>query len=329
MKESPKEISLQKKVYRFISDPSKVFSTTSGKRLQILSPGQLNRNEGPDFLDTALLLNGTILICDAEFHSKASDWDLHQHLQNPNYRNVGLHIVIENDKKIDFPFETLVIKTSDLKDIDYSTNAGSFEVIESYEEIQNYALFRLLRKTAEAKIIVENMNLEQSFATLIKNFLYRYFSKRHRPIYEKIDIEKFVKDFTESEMTVFLRNIQVGLNFNVSEQIFKLMKTKISTEGNHLRREIILNCLLPLSLAIANEEQRISLFVWFWSTPSLNSYGVLKRKFKNLPQNFLWQQQGLLEILQEYGKKSAGNTPKNLKIGEVLNFFVVGNPPFK
>jgi hypothetical protein len=83
-----------------------------------------------------------------------------------------------------------------------------------------------------------------------------------------------------------------------------MTKQKIAGEGVHLRREILLNAIIPMALALAEEETRIALFAWFWSTPALHSYGVLKRKFPNLPQEFLWQQQGMLEYMREHGRKS-------------------------
>lgn len=324
-----KEISLQQKVHKLISDPSLVFTTDSGKRLQFLSPGYLNRDKGPDFKDIAILLNGSIIICDAEFHKNASDWLAHNHSSDPEYSKVALHIVLNKDVELTSNIETLILKQEDLPLIYYdSLQIEPNDLIDSLEEIQNYALLRLLRKTSEAKVLLEKMNLRDAFETLLKNFLYKYASRKRRPIYKNQNLDELITKLKSSELLVFLEDIQNNLEFNIPERFFKLMKTKFHNEGNHLRREILLNCLLPLSLAIANEEQRINLFVWFWSTPALNSYGILTRKFKNIPQNFIWQQQGMLEILYSYGRRQKISNSQFLKIGEVLNFFFVGNPPF-
>lgn len=48
MKLSEKQ--LQPKLHKYISNPSLVFATLSGKRLQILSPGKLNVKEGLRFI---------------------------------------------------------------------------------------------------------------------------------------------------------------------------------------------------------------------------------------------------------------------------------------
>jgi len=117
----------------------------------------------------------------------------------------------------------------------------------------------------------------------------------------------------------------------IPDKMMQLLKEKISDEGAALRREIILNCILPLSLAIADDKARINLFLWFWSASALNIYGVLKRKFPNVPQNFLWQQQGMLEYMKEYGTKK--NVEKEAfsgyGFGELLSFYYEGKTPYK
>lgn len=328
MKQSAKELIWQKNIHRYISDPSKIFRTLSGKRLQFLSPGQLNKNPGPDFLDIAILINSNIQICDCEFHIKASDWIYHGHSFDPMYSNVGLHIIFENDLDIPEKFETLLLSPKELPDTEKEENIPENEYFETMEELQNYALLRLLRKTADAKILVNSLKLQDALKLSIKNFMLKYLSKRHRPLLKITNLDEFVETLTNSELYNLLLDIQNDVQFNFTERFYLMMKKKIYTEGNHLRREILLNCVLPLALAIANEEQRINLFVWFWSTPALNSYGILTTKFKNIPQNFIWQQQGMLEILNSFGKKTKISNHNFLKIGEVLNFFQVGKPPF-
>jgi len=117
----------------------------------------------------------------------------------------------------------------------------------------------------------------------------------------------------------------------VPDVIQTLIRNKILDEGAHLRRELILNCVLPLSLCLAGEEARISLFLWFWSTPALHPYGLLNRRFKELPQNFLWQQQGMLEYIREHGRKGnvVSEAIKEYGFGEILSFYRLGRSPFR
>ncbi|MFN3782014.1 MAG: hypothetical protein ACK4SO_07550, partial [Candidatus Kapaibacteriota bacterium] len=250
--------------------------------------------------------------------------------KNPLYSNVGLHIVFYNDTNIEANFETLVLNPEQLPNIDSEkSDFEPNEYIDYLEEIQSFALLRLLRKTSEAKVLIDNLPLDIAFENSLRNFLQKYSTRKHRPIYRMDSFEELISILKNSEMLKFLIEIQNQTATNIPERMFQMMKARFHNEGNHMRRELILNCLLPLALAIANEEQRIKLFVWFWSTPALSSYGILTRKFKNLPQNFIWQQQGMLEILNTYQKSSKTKSKNLLKIGEVLNFFYVGTPPFR
>ena len=71
--------------------------TTTNEPLCILHPGQLNTNQGPDFLNARIKVGDTILIGSIELHIKASDWHRHKHQDDRNYSNVILHVVYDND----------------------------------------------------------------------------------------------------------------------------------------------------------------------------------------------------------------------------------------
>ncbi|MCE3281802.1 MAG: hypothetical protein K0Q66_539 [Chitinophagaceae bacterium] len=75
-------------------------STDEGEDLQVLRAGEFNRNQGPDFLNGVVKVGGTTWIGNIELHVKASDWERHRHSEDPNYRNVILHVVWENDLQI-------------------------------------------------------------------------------------------------------------------------------------------------------------------------------------------------------------------------------------
>lgn len=324
------EIFLQKRIHKLLSEPSRIFWTKSKKRLQILSPGKLNREEGPDYLDIAILLNGTIIIGDAEFHKKSSDWIQHNHSNDIKFRRVCLHIVLEDDTLINENFEVLQVDLKELEVVKNEVDDVQNISNDIVDELQNYALIRLLRKTNEARLIFENSNPITTFEIIIRKFLLRTLNRRHRPYISRINLDDFVHKLFNSNFFQFYEKILKGVEFNISEELFSLMKTKIDLEGNHLRRELIMNCLLPLCIAIANDNSRISLFAWFWSTPALNSYGVLTRKFPSFPQNYIWQQQGMLEMLSNSIRNYHSLTAsiQQFKIGEVLSFFYIANPQY-
>jgi hypothetical protein len=75
-------------------------TTDEGEPLHILNAGSFNRNQGPDFLNGSVRISTTTWVGNIELHVKASDWNRHQHTSDPNYRNVVLHVVWENDHSI-------------------------------------------------------------------------------------------------------------------------------------------------------------------------------------------------------------------------------------
>lgn len=73
--------------------------TGSGERLQILSPGELNTNQGPDFLQAEIRIDNTVWVGNIELHLLTSGWERHAHAGDRNYDNVILHVVWEDDRE--------------------------------------------------------------------------------------------------------------------------------------------------------------------------------------------------------------------------------------
>ncbi|OGV39696.1 MAG: hypothetical protein A2020_08705 [Lentisphaerae bacterium GWF2_45_14] len=75
------------------------FTVRGGGKIEIISPGSWNHEEGPDFLNAMLRVNGKIIRGDVEIHQRSSDWTRHSHSQSPHYSNVILHAVMLDDLK--------------------------------------------------------------------------------------------------------------------------------------------------------------------------------------------------------------------------------------
>ncbi len=323
------ELELQKRIFKLISDPSVVYTTKFGKRLQFLSPGRIS-SVGPDLLEIAVLLNGFLIVGDCEIHFKSSDWILHKHELDSNYSNVILHIVMDDDIDIKSHFDTLVIRYEQLQIINIKVDSDPNE-ISNIEDLQNYALLRLLRKTSESQKLLLNKSLNDTLVMQCQEFISKYEQRKRRPSYDTNRLSNLLDKISNSHILTFLISIKSGLSISIPDLILNLIKHKIDEEGPHLRRELILNCVLPLALALANEENRINLFVWYWSTPTLNKYGILNRRFPNNPQNFLWQQQGMLEYLKEHGSKRniVAESFREFGFLDVLSFYKNGRLPLE
>jgi len=68
--------------------------TNQGQLLEVKDPGRWNFQEGPDFKEACLLIDGEAVQGDVEVHFSVSDWLLHDHQSNPNFDQVVLHVVL-------------------------------------------------------------------------------------------------------------------------------------------------------------------------------------------------------------------------------------------
>lgn len=74
--------------------------TTDEQTVQVLHPGHLNHNAGPDFLNARLRIGELEWAGNVELHLKSSDWYAHGHQKDPAYDSVLLHVVIEDDQQV-------------------------------------------------------------------------------------------------------------------------------------------------------------------------------------------------------------------------------------
>lgn len=149
--------------------PSDHLTTTCGKSVIVLDPGVLNKHQGPDFNFARLLIEDQVWVGSIELHMKTSDWYLHRHQYDLNYKTVILHVVWENDLS-EFsqspvlelnPFIRESILTKELSNhtsnnsIRCSTFPASFISQEIYDWIKKLGLSRLDRKSDQIIELLE------------------------------------------------------------------------------------------------------------------------------------------------------------------------------
>ncbi|MEO5916555.1 MAG: DUF2851 family protein [Luteolibacter sp.] len=75
------------------------FRTTTGKSVSIVQFGEWNRGAGPDFIQTAVEIDGELRTGPLELDPCAGDWEAHGHAENPAFREVVLHVVFQPDAR--------------------------------------------------------------------------------------------------------------------------------------------------------------------------------------------------------------------------------------
>ena len=117
-------------IWQFQYFNARNLQTTQGESLQIIYNGTYNTNQGPDFLNAKIKTGSTTWAGNIEMHIKSSDWQLHQHSEDKNYKNVVLHVVWQNDATVLLPFPTLELQ-----------QLVSSVLLGKYEELMQSALF--------------------------------------------------------------------------------------------------------------------------------------------------------------------------------------------
>lgn len=84
--------------------------TITGEPVTILKKGELNRNQGPDFLNAAVKIGNTTWAGNIEIHINSSHWQQHGHSTDNNYQNIILHVVWKHDLDLQLPFPTLELQ---------------------------------------------------------------------------------------------------------------------------------------------------------------------------------------------------------------------------
>ncbi|HEX5165482.1 MAG TPA: DUF2851 family protein [Thermomicrobiales bacterium] len=71
--------------------------TVEGHRASVVYGGVWTHQNGPDFRDAMVEIDGRLLRGAVELHLRASDWQRHGHQHDPAYDNVILHAIVEHD----------------------------------------------------------------------------------------------------------------------------------------------------------------------------------------------------------------------------------------
>ncbi|MCF8304326.1 MAG: DUF2851 family protein [Bacteroidales bacterium] len=67
--------------------------TTCGDPVQLIKPGQHNRDAGPDFFNARLKIGDTLWAGNVEIHVESADWLSHHHDTDKKYDSIILHVV--------------------------------------------------------------------------------------------------------------------------------------------------------------------------------------------------------------------------------------------
>ena len=109
--------------------------TVFDEKIKIFKPGLENKNQGPDFLNASIEVEGQLWAGHEEIHVKSSDWYVHLHQLDPNYNATILHVVWEYDVPVYSPGK-VEIPTVELKN--YVSKNLKFQYKNLFEKGQKW-----------------------------------------------------------------------------------------------------------------------------------------------------------------------------------------------
>lgn len=176
-------------IWKYKLFPLRPLQTTDGQPLEVIDPGMLNRDAGPDFLNAKVKIGDTVWAGSVEIHQRASDWFAHGHHEDVRYNNVVLHVAGKTDRpvttqdgqsppqmELEVPHELQANYEELCRTTDYPRCHRAIPQIDTFtvHSWLNALLCERLEQRAETvarRVEASNGDWEQAFfATLARNF---------------------------------------------------------------------------------------------------------------------------------------------------------------
>lgn len=191
------------------------FKDTEENLIEIIDFGRWNTDSGPDFLMAKIKINGVTLAGNIELHVRSSDWIFHQHSKDPNYDNIILHIVYQNDADID-EFKLKNIPTLEL------INHIDKSIFAKYEKLEKESQFIACEDLFDPKNIPVHF-YEESLLKKLEE--------------KSLEIEEDLKRFKNNYEAVLFHSLAYSFGLKVNAQIFKQIAESIDfTVFNKIRQ---------------------------------------------------------------------------------------------
>ncbi len=129
------------------------FRSIEGQEIEIIQFGHWNHAAGPDFVDTAVRIDGDVRTGAIELDPDVRDWERHGHAENPGYENVVLHLYFHTGSDRFFTrtasHRAIPQVQLNIQDVDDWETAG-FALAEAHLGRCSYVFHQLPRETVAA-----------------------------------------------------------------------------------------------------------------------------------------------------------------------------------
>ncbi len=206
IKENRNPIPLKEDLLHFIWKYKKLqledLVTSKNEPILIEDVGKHNNLAGPDFFNAKVCIDGQLWAGNVEIHIKSSDWYAHNHEQDPNYDNVILHVVWEDDLEV-FRNDNSHIPTLELKEYIVP------RILKSYQD--------LFDKKNKSFINCES-RIGRVDGFVLQNWLERlYFERLER---KSVQIETLLKDSRNDWEQVLFSSLLKNFGLKINGEAF-------------------------------------------------------------------------------------------------------------
>jgi hypothetical protein len=210
--------------------------TTDGVGLEIISPGIVNPDSGPDIFNARLLMNGVLWAGNVEMHIKASNWFLHGHQYDAAYRNVILHVVTDHDADV------------------LNSSGGKIPVLMMPENLIDTYWSRYNRLTSNLSLIACNDNIKDIPVRVKNEWMKSMLDERLEHMLDRI--YELNKGMVTLPSEIFFHLLSKNMGFRVNGIPFSMLAMKtpytvvLKTASDRLQLEALFfgqSGLLPVS----------------------------------------------------------------------------------
>ena len=239
--------------------------TTEGETVEVIDVGKLNSDAGPDFFNAKIKIGNTIWAGNIEIHTRASDWNKHNHQHDKAYDNVILHIV---------KFADIVIRRSDGEQIPQLELNYPAQIEENYE--------KLIREQKWVPCADKIGNIPGIFIQSWKNVL---LTER---LEQKMNaIQQLLAESNQHWEEAFYITLARSFGFSTNSQAFEMLAKSLplSALGKHKNDLFQIEALLFGQSGLLNNELTEE-----YSLKLKKEYDFLRLKFDLQPINAeLWK----------------------------------------
>ena len=219
--------------------------TADGDRIEIVNNGYRNTDSGPDFKEAKIRIGSTLWAGNVEMHVKTSDWNRHRHQYDKAYDNVILHVVYENDTKVnDIPvlelkshFDESLLENyhsfvNNKKDLACANSIGNIQKFTWLSWLDTLIVERLQKKDETADKILSNntFDWEEAFYKLMLHYMGMKVNNEAFGLLANVlpfkVLQKHADNLTQVEAMLF--GCAGLLNENYTDEYIKILQREFS-----------------------------------------------------------------------------------------------------